>query len=44
MGILFVLFVVLLALAAVLSVLNHRDLPAHDRDSRGWWPGSHRSS
>jgi len=43
---LFALFVVLLAFAAVLAVLNHRHLPgqrlAHSRGSRGWWPGSGR--
>jgi hypothetical protein len=39
MAVLFVLFVVVLALAAVLTLLNHRDMPAHSRNVR-MWPGS----
>jgi hypothetical protein len=47
MAALFILFVVLLAFAAVLAVLNHRDMPgqrlAHrSAHSRTWWPGSRR--
>ena len=43
---LFAVFVVLLAFAAVLAVLNHRDTPGqrlvHSRQARGWWPVSRR--
>jgi hypothetical protein len=41
MAALFVLFFVLLALATVLSILNHRDMPAYSRNAR-MWPGSRR--
>jgi len=44
MSVLLVLFVVVLALAAVLTVLDHRDLPAQGSEARGWWPGARRPS
>jgi hypothetical protein len=43
MAALFVLFFILLALATALSILNHREMPAHSRrrDVR-MWPGARR--
>jgi hypothetical protein len=42
MAALFVLFFVLLGFAAVLSILDHRDMPAHSRTVR-MWPRSRHS-
>jgi len=42
MAALFILFFVLLGLAAMLSILDHRDMPAHSRAVR-MWPRPRRS-